>query len=226
MTGVVVNRCNFEQATWYGSFWTAKYLIKYLTDKGIPFIDLYKDWATKQNFNYYIKDARNNMVSGVGHGNEKQYTGQNYDVLLDADNQSDLNLMKGKVISALSCEFGASANRWLNAGAECFHGYKVTYYFIVYSEQQDDPYGLLFGGAHYIFDIMSIENNGDYKKAHNETYEAYTQASQQTNDTATKRYLVWDRDGMVTVYQTAKPEPQKTCILCKKVRKILKCPIT
>ena len=210
-TNVVLNRCDFETATWFGSYWTETFLKRWLEQQSIPFQDLYGDWATKENFKVYCDNSLL-MVSGVGHGNTNVFTGQDYDVLLDARSQSDLKDMAEVVISALSCEFGASMQKWIDAGCNVFHGYDKTYYFMAGSGQRSDSTASLFGDAHFIFDKtwLSGWKNGrnDWKAAHEASYNRYTQNAQRTWGSA-QYYLLWNRDNMVSgVGQGVPPEPE------------------
>lgn len=147
---VVSVRPDFETATKYGAYWTLRYLNQPAEAAGVGVVDLNKEACTKENFDDAILNKNAVMVGGCGHGNQTTFTGQNYDELLNTGSGSDAELLRGRGGSFLSCEFGASAEHWINWGMKGFYGYDETVYIPASSFPNHDA-ELLFK-AHYAFD--------------------------------------------------------------------------
>jgi hypothetical protein len=210
---VVANRPDFETATHYGAYWTNEDLVKVARAIPIPVIDLFKADAIKAKWNAAIKDNNAILVGGCGHGDATKYTGQNYSTLLNSQNSADLELMKGRWGSFLSCVFGQAAQRFVSAGMKGFYGYKVTFWFV--TSAYPDGYASLFFNSHYAFDKALLSG-----KTMKEAWAACDQAWLDAiagSDVDTRRYLISDHDGMVMAGDpdsgpyTAPPEPKYSC---------------
>jgi hypothetical protein len=217
LRAIVSNRCDYEQATKWGAYWTKKLAVDFAVQKGIPVVDLYADLASRSNWFGKIKETDAIFVNGVGHGNAQVYTGQNQQILLCSIYPDDLKLMKDRWGSFLSCEFGKAGQSFVNAGMKGFFGYAETYWF----EISAFPNGTaeLFFGSHFAFDRYVIDNSSfatafDVAKAYYN--DAITKA-----DPVTARYLIWDRDCMVMYgnvdsgpFYGQEPSEEKQCYWC------------
>ena len=191
---LVANRCDYEQATHWGAYWTKWGVLDYaaLCQPPIPCVDLYGAQATQANWRVQIRDYSAIFVCGVGHGNESVFTGQNGEILLDRNNAYDRALMVGRYGSFLSCVFGQAAQDFVNAGMAGFFGYTDTYWFMasIYPNSIASP----FFTSHFTFDraLLSGKSMND---AWNLTLAAYN-AAIASADAEMARYLISDRDAM------------------------------
>jgi hypothetical protein len=217
LQGIVSNRCDYEQATRWGAYWTKKLAVDFAKEKGIPVVDLYAALATRSNWFAEIEGKDAIFVNGVGHGNATVYTGQNQEILLCSAYADDLVLMNGRWGSFLSCEFGKAGPAFVNAGMKGFFGYSETYWFEI-SEFPNDVAEFFFG-SHYTFD-QGVIAASSYTSAFAKTKAVYDAAIAQA-DPVTARYLIWDRDCMVMYgdvnsgpYYQGPPAETKKCYWC------------
>jgi hypothetical protein len=227
---VVLVRPDFEVATWHGSFFTLYHLKPVIEKLQLTYSDLYKEKCVKSNFDPLLNDLCL-LISGVGHGNPTKFTGQNYAVLLNAENPKDVEKMRNMAISALSCEFGQSVKTWINGGCSMFHGYDRTYYFIRGTPARDDATANMFFDSHFKFDKVwleeAVKGNNAWEKAHTESQKRYEFMIQSTPDPTVKHYLTWDMESMVTAGPTAPPpQPNAWCRFLLWLLKVSKCPIS
>src|SRR4030042_3520835 len=152
---VVSVRPDFETATKYGAYWTVRLLNQPAQAAGIEVIDLNKDDCTNERFDGSIKEYNPAMIGGCGHGSETVFTGQNHDVMLERGSAEDVELMKGRGGSFLSCNFGASADYWTNSGLKAFYGYNKTVYIPASNFPNHDAE--LFFRAYYSFDLTLLQ---------------------------------------------------------------------
>jgi len=190
---LVANRCDYETATRWGAHWTKAQAVDYAIQKEIPVIDLYKADATKLKWDAAIKDQKAIMVCGVGHGNETRYTGQNQQDLLNATNPADLAMMKGKFGSFLSCVFGASVKKWIDAGMLGFYGYNRTFWFVTstFPNASARPFFV----SHFSFDRV-WENRGTTDEAWTESDKVWIDELAKA-DAYTRQYLLYDYQSRV-----------------------------
>jgi hypothetical protein len=181
--------------------------------KQIPVIDLYGPDAIKSKWDAALRYERAVLVGGCGHGNATQYTGQNYDVLLNGQDSADLELMKGRWGSFLSCLFGRSARNFVDAGMKGFFGYTEEFWFV--SGGYPNGYAAPFFNSHYAFDQALLDG-----KTMQEAWaraDAAWLAAIANSDEATRRYLIFDHDHMVMAGDPedgpylSPPEPKYEC---------------
>jgi hypothetical protein len=190
---VLVVRPNFEVATQYGWYYQDKYVIQKCKELNIPYVDLQKSLAVKYYFDNTIKINDPILITGTGHGNSRVYTGQNYDVLLAKCNLQDAELVKGRWLSLLSCEFGQSFDWWYGQGVEGIYGYNRTFYFS--GETYPDNTALLFFDSHHAFDLCLLDGLAAKDSWDKSTETWNHHIAEAPEDVA--RYLVWDRDSRV-----------------------------
>jgi hypothetical protein len=190
---IVVVRPDFEVATHYGAYYDKLYVIGEAVKKGIKYVDLYAKDAVKLKFNSAVNDAKVVFIAGTGHGNTSMFTGQNYVPLLMKGNWFDARLVKGKWLSLLSCEFGDSADWWIQNGLNGFFGYNRTYYFNV--DEFPDSRAKYFFDSHHMFNV-SVLNGKTWQQAFDACIKAYNDAVVNAPYDC-KYYLLWDRDSAV-----------------------------
>jgi hypothetical protein len=192
---LVANRCDYEQATHWGAYWTKWGVLDYaaLCQPPIPTVDLYAAQATQAGWRQAIIDNGAIFVCGVGHGNESVFTGQNEELLLDRGNSYDLTLMVGRYGSFLSCVFGQAADTFVSAGMAGFFGYTDTYWFeaAIYPNSLATP----FFTSHFTFD-RAVLSGKSMAEAFDLCTAAYNTAIASA-DATSARYLISDRDAMV-----------------------------
>jgi len=196
MATILVSRPDFEAATRWGQYWFNENVVKPAKEKGFNVIDLYKDQAKREIFHQKIDEENPTYISGVGHGNETTFTGQNYSVLLKKDDAETEKRVKGRHFHLLSCQTGAQLGPWMiEKGAVAYHGYKVTYYFIISSFP--NKYATPFFDSDTTIDRTLIEGktHKEAKEACIAKYNEYIE-SEETPEIC-KRYLKWDLDGYV-----------------------------
>jgi len=191
---LVANRCDYEQATHWGAYWTKWGVLDFAAgcQPPIPYVDLYAAQATQAGWRQAIIDNGAIFVCGVGHGNDYVFTGQNEEILLDVGNPYDLTLMEGRYGSFLSCVFGQAAEAFVGAGMLGFFGYTDTYWFeaAVYPNSLATP----FFTSHFTYDRALLSGKSQ-REAFDLTTAAYNQAIASADQT-TARYLISDRDAM------------------------------
>jgi hypothetical protein len=191
---LVANRCDYEQATHWGAYWTKWGVLDYaaLCQPPIPTRDLYGAQATQARWRQVIIDNNAIFVCGVGHGNEQVFTGQNEEILLDRGNGYDRTLMVGRYGSFLSCVFGQAAGAFVQAGMLGFFGYSDTYWFLasIFPNSFASPFFM----SHFTFD-RTLEDGKSWIEAFDAAYKAYT-AEIAKADPEMARYLISDRDAM------------------------------
>ena len=133
LNNILVHRPDFEDATHWGAYWFQKNQIFKAEEHGFNPIDLYKNddvyAVVKEKINQYNPV----LVTGVGHGDEDTFTGQNYNIIYVSYNEESLRLLENKVVHLLSCEVGKKLGKLIvDIGhAKCFAGYSDIYIFVI-----------------------------------------------------------------------------------------------
>jgi len=204
---LVANRCDYEQATHWGAYWTKWGVLDYaeLCQPPIPCVDLYGALADRAHWRDSIQFYNPIFVCGVGHGNEQVFTGQNQEILLDRNSAYDKTLMVGRYGSFLSCVFGQAADDFVNAGMLGFFGYTDTYWFMasIYPNSIASPFFV----SHFTFDRALLSGESMHE-AFILTKAAYDAAIANA-DSETARYLISDRDAMIYLARDAESGPYK-----------------
>lgn len=193
---ILVSRPSFETATKYGHYWFGQLVVEPAQQAGLNVIDLEKDKAVRAEFFNAIDEHNPIYITGVGHGNETTFTGQNYSVLLKVDDQETIKRVPNRHFHLLSCRTGAQLGPWLvDNGAVAYHGYKVTYYFII--STFPNTYAKPFFDSDTTIDRVLFEGK-THKEAKQACIAKYNQYIEDPNTPEIcKRYLKWDLDGYV-----------------------------
>ncbi|MEM1551558.1 MAG: hypothetical protein QXH03_02675 [Candidatus Bathyarchaeia archaeon] len=193
---ILVSRPDFETATKWGAYWYNENVVKPAQEKGFKVIDLYAKDAVREKFHQAIDTEDPIYISAVGHGNQNTLTGQNYSVLLRVDDAETAKRVPNRHFHLLSCETGAQLGPWMvEKGAVAYHGYKVTYYFVI--STFPDSYAKPFFDSDETIDRVLFEGK-THREANKAAYDKYTQYIEDPNTPEIcKRYLLWDRDGLV-----------------------------
>jgi hypothetical protein len=210
---IVISRPDFETVTRWGQHWFNELVVKPAQEKGFNVIDLYAEKAVRENFHQTIDENNPIYISGVGHGNETTFTGQNYSVLLKVDDSETMKRAPKRHFHLLSCKTGVLLGpKLIEYGGVAFHGYKVTYYFVI--STFPNSYAKPFFDSDTTIDRALFEGK-THGEAFKEAYAKYTAyiESPETPEIC-KRYLLWDRNGYVfygdpNATITAPPPPRR-----------------
>ena len=198
-------RPDYELATRYGASWQTK-VVDAANTIGLPYIDLYKENATKANFFSNLESQDPILVNIFGHGNYNVIACQNNELLLQGGVNS--NLLANRVIYNLSCRAGRDLGRTaFNEGALSFLGYDEDFIFVISSGNHPD------GG---MSNPLVDETSRGFFESHNSasisfiegatTLESYYVSQGVFNewievweeiDSQVAGFLVWDRDHQI-----------------------------
>ena len=198
-------RPDYELATRYGAAWQTR-ILNAANAKGLPYIDLYKGNATKQNFFSNLESQDPILVNIFGHGNYNIIACQNDEIFLEGGVNS--NLLAGRVIYDLSCRSGRDLGSIVfNEGALSFLGYTEDFIFVITAGSHPD------GG---MINCLNDEASRGFFESHNVAPISYINGSTINNsyyvsqrefnywikvweeiDSQVAGFLVWDRDHQV-----------------------------
>lgn len=213
---VLVSSPDFETATHYGSYYY-NYIVKDAIDNGFEVLVLYEDRATRINFLNRIRKDDPVLVSGVGHGNENVFTGQNEEILMQTGDPATVEISKGRHFVLLSCTVGKVLGKKIveEYGGIAFQGYDEEFIFMATDYPND--YASWFFNAH-----SEIEKALHKGATHEEAYHA----AQDAWDNAIKKaplecrpYLIHDKECHVLwgdknariVEEPVPPVPPENC---------------
>jgi len=148
-----IHRPNFETATKWGNYWFQKNQLLEAEKKGYNTID----WDSDKDIYKIVKNDILSkdpiLITGVGHGDENAFTGQNYNIIYSTANQESLDLLKNRLVHLLSCEVGANLGKKIvENGAKCFCGYKEVYIFVI--SNFPNSYAKPFFNSDFQFDAV------------------------------------------------------------------------
>jgi len=222
--GILCTRPNHDVATRIMSKYWKELVLDLALKNNIYVIDLEGENAVKSKFNAGIKSADPILVCGVGHGNDKAYTGQRLDILLQKGRKEDAKLMKGRIGSFLSCIFGKSGPWWVSNDMRVFFGYKEEFIFSICGNNDEGGCGKPFAEGKMAFDISLLQGETIYQ-AWNRSITAWNEAISK-GDPYTVRYLIHDRDCQVlylrnesdvdwSPFPSTPTPPQFSCPFCE-----------
>ncbi len=134
---ILVTRPNSDRTTRYLSEW-AKKAIELASKKGDIILDLYKNKANRKQFESMIRRNTPSFIFINGHGNEVCVTGQNEEVLVEADHNE--NILSKSVIYAVSCSSGKTLGKnSVKAGAYSYIGYEDKFIFLFDEKKRTRP---------------------------------------------------------------------------------------
>jgi hypothetical protein len=144
MDTAICSRPNFETATYIGTL-ALQHAVDYLHLKGISLDDLVGNDAVRTKVLDSLSRNDPIWLIMLGHGNEDNLTGQDYDRIFWTCDNAEL---RGRVVYALSCitaaKLGPDAVN--NKGAVCYIGYADTFSWTQGAMQDPlvDGYGISF----------------------------------------------------------------------------------
>jgi len=128
---------DYERATRYGSVWL-QYILRAARDVGLPYVDLYKENATAENFFHSIDVLDPLIVNIFGHGNYNLIVCQDGKLLLEGGVNDEV--LAHRVIYDLSCRSGRDlGDSIISNRAISFLGYNEDFVFDVYASLYYDP---------------------------------------------------------------------------------------
>lgn len=124
---LLITRPRYDLTTNYLYHWSTK-VIKTAKEKGVSVLDLHDDKATKADLTDYTHKNKPSVIFLNGHGNSITITGQEGDTLISVNDQ--VNILKGAVVYARSCDSARRLGKWLVAnGTKAFLGYRNKFIF-------------------------------------------------------------------------------------------------
>jgi len=238
MRKLLISAPNFDIATKYGNYYYNNYVAKSGTENNFEVIVLNGEYAIKPNFIYEIDENDPILISGVGHGNEDVFTGQNGNILMKVDDTETKRIAKNRHFVLLSCRVGKKlGEKLIDYGGIAFHGYNDDFIFMVSSPEPPDSLSQWFMNPH-----CSIEFELHRKATHREAYERACINWEYSLEHAPERckpYVLHDYEHYVfygdfdTKIVPEEPEPPEKCPYwinsictnpdCIKCRKTCKC---
>lgn len=137
MVKCLITRPNHDKVTEYLSAWSSE-IIKSGELKGISFLDLHGENASKKKVESYLFKQSPEVVLFNGHGSPSKVCGFKDEVLVE-NNINDF-LLKDKIVYSLSCSsalvLGQSA---IKKGAKSFIGYKQSFILCTDKNREATP---------------------------------------------------------------------------------------
>lgn len=131
---VTITRPNSDAATYLGSI-ALGHAVSYMRSRGIYVDDLAADRATRDSVLRSLSTFDSIYFTGVGHGNNTTFTGQNQQPVFWKCNCDEL---RGRVVFLLSCLTGAELGPDIvSKGGLSFIGYKEEFVWV--QERVVDP---------------------------------------------------------------------------------------
>lgn len=186
---------DFEVATRIGTAWFDKVLAK-AKDKGFQVKELRSNDDVSSKFNAAIASMPGCFHTGVGHGSETQYTGQDYSVLIQSG-VSD-GLLDGRPWYALSCKVGKRLGKdVVSKGCPAFIGYEENFTFMADQSQPDGgELARPFAESSNIV-VETLINGGTFNDAYKASQEKFKEWYNKSTNASVKRWLLHDMECQV-----------------------------
>lgn len=128
---------DFEPATRYGfEFRVNKYVYPYFQSKGLNVTQLLANKARTKDFKSACNQADIDFITGFGHGDADTFTGQDYEVLWEA-NSFNSREVAGRIVHLLSCDTAKRLGMDIvSKGGRTYFGY---YKMFVFSNSDPPP---------------------------------------------------------------------------------------
>jgi len=134
---LLVTRPKHDITTHYLFHWSEE-IIKLAKNKSISVLDLSQRRANKKEFESILEKMQPFLVFLNGHGADKCVTGNNNEILLEAEKNE--HLVKSKIIYARSCSSGKILGpKSIKAGALAYLGYNHDFIFFRDETQTRKP---------------------------------------------------------------------------------------
>lgn len=168
-----------DEGNRWGSEWL-KSLKSLAEDEGFKVTILSRDDANRQNVLQNCRDKDFIYFTGIGHGNETIYTGQNNEYIFWKEDSETCEVSKNHHFNFLSCRCCTELIPWMvhNCGAKAIHGYKKDYIFMIDEDNFPNDIAEPFFDSHITIDKELLKGS-THSKAHTE---------------CRKRYLYWIRN--------------------------------
>ncbi len=154
-----------DAPTYWGAYYVNMFA-DYAERRGFTVVRLNSKQVTKKDFILAVEKNDPIMLSLLGHGNERVWTGYNNEVIIQVGDEEMAELLKGRIISFLSCLVGAELAPWLvDKGVRTIRAYDEEFIFVIDPSNYPDSYAWYFMDSHFTFDRMMV-NAKTAKEAH------------------------------------------------------------
>ena len=145
-TSILITQPNFDKTTQYVSAWSEE-VEDFSLKRGNKTITLKGRRSNRAEFESVMRKTAPQLVMLNGHGNDNEVAGQDNEVILDSKSAEDI--IKGKIIYALSCSAAkVLGHDCIKKGTIAFVGYSEEYIFlhshIKVSRPREDKRAALF----------------------------------------------------------------------------------
>lgn len=160
-TSILITQPNFDKTTQYISAWSEE-VEEFSIKRGNKTLILKGKRANRSEFESVMKKTVPQLIMLNGHGNDREVAGQDNEVLLDSESVE--NIIKGKIIYALSCSAAKVLGQdCIEKGTISFFGYNEEYIFlhshIKVSRPREDKRAALFFKPSNQIPISLIKGN-------------------------------------------------------------------
>jgi hypothetical protein len=201
---VTITRPNFDFATRLGSLALA-HAVDYMRAHGLTVDDLSGADAVRAKVLDSLSRRDPVFFTGVGHGNETVFTGQNLERIWWV---CDCSQLRGRVVYLLSCSTGQQLGPDMvrDKGAWCYVGYKVAFTWI--QESIQDPTADKYAKAFFepvlelICRLADGRTVGEAFRASIDKWNSWIDYWSRSPDPvapAVVMFLILDRDGQVLI---------------------------
>lgn len=204
-TTLLVTRPEYDYTTRYISAW-AGIIIDFASNRNHLILDLKKERALRIYVESMLKKQKPSLIFLNGHGNEQSVTGQDGEVLIEADGNE--GLLKEKVIYALSCRSAKILGpKSVVKGAHAYIGYEEDFIFMFSNEKRTKPIEdktaeLFLAPSNQV--IISLLKGHKVSEAHATAKKHFIRniqklltSSSEKSDSSAVRYLIWDMRSLV-----------------------------
>lgn len=194
----LITRPRYDPTTHYLFHWSQK-VIDFARKRNIDIIDLRGKRANKKELTSIIAKRCPRLVLFNGHGSEDSISGQDNEILVKIGENEDL--LKNKIIYALSCETGKSLGpKSISRGTVSYLGYDEVFIFYYSNDKINRPLKdkraeLFLGPSNQMaISLLKGYTTGD---AHQRSQKSFLKNIQQllnseSPETYLIRFLVWD----------------------------------
>jgi len=193
-------------ANYYGFYWLAP-VLEDAQRLGITIVDLERDYAVLKYFKPSLEKYNPIFVFGFGHGNEEVFTGQDYDLILEAC--SNDQLLKDRVVYLLSCQTATVlGHSIIEKGGLSFIGYKEDFVFISETPAPSNPLNDSFTRAFFepaleiVYSLIRGHSTGQAYKNSQTLFDEWIEYwSKQSSEEAPFiiQGLLWDKNNQVLI---------------------------
>lgn len=136
MSRLLITRPEHDPATLYLSRWSDR-IIDAADKKNIEVTDLRKEKAVKKELEGRLRKINPTLVILNGHGSDESVCGHDNEVLINAKSNSDL--LKGRVIYAVSCNSAKKLGKACADNETAYIGYDESFVFNIERKYLSQP---------------------------------------------------------------------------------------